>query len=180
MKNVGVFCGSSLGSRPEYAQATQHLAAISAHNGCGVVCGGPAVGLMGALAESCDAEGVPITGVLPRFLTALEPASKHLTELVLVDTMHQRKERMLELVEAVFVLPGGFGTLDEAFELLTWRQLGLHEKPVIFINISDYWKPLVRAVSSMRDHGMVVLEGRDHFQVVDSVQEAFDRVAGRL
>ena len=143
MKRVLVFCGSSPGSRPEYAESAAALGRLLAERRIELVYGGASVGLMGALADSTLAAGGTVIGVIPTRLVELEVAHAGLTKLHVVETMHQRKALMAELSEAVIALPGGTGTLDELFELFTWKQLGLHRKPIGLLDVVDYWKPLL-------------------------------------
>ncbi|HEY4829309.1 MAG TPA: TIGR00730 family Rossman fold protein [Solirubrobacteraceae bacterium] len=143
MKRVLVFCGSSPGSRPEYAESAAALGRLLAERRIELVYGGASVGLMGALADSTLAAGGTVIGVIPTRLVELEVAHAGLTKLHVVETMHQRKALMAELSDAVIALPGGTGTLDELFELFTWKQLGLHRKPIGLLDVVDYWKPLL-------------------------------------
>lgn len=138
-----VFCGSSPGRRPEYAQRAGELGRLLADRGLEVVYGGASVGLMGALADGALAAGGAVTGVIPRRLLESEVAHAGLTNLHVTETMHERKALMSELADAVIALPGGTGTLDELFELFTWSQLGLHRMPIGLLQIADYWQPLL-------------------------------------
>ena len=150
MKRVCVFCGSNAGIRPEYGIAAQELAAVLARRGLGLVYGGGNVGLMGVLADSMLQAGGEVIGVIPQSLVAKEVAHRGVTELRIVDTMHQRKALMNELSDAFIALPGGFGTLDEFFEILTWSQLGIHAKPSGLLNVSGYYDSLL----AMLDHAV--------------------------
>ncbi|HZY83935.1 MAG TPA: TIGR00730 family Rossman fold protein, partial [Gemmataceae bacterium] len=134
MKRVCVFCGSSSGTRPEYAAAARRFGAALAGRGLGLVYGGGHVGLMGALADAVLAAGGEVVGVIPQALVDRELAHGGLTELLVVNTMHERKALMADRADAFAALPGGFGTADELFEILTWAQLGLHAKPVGLLN----------------------------------------------
>jgi uncharacterized protein (TIGR00730 family) len=150
MKRVCVFCGSNAGIRPEYGIAAQGLAAVLARRGLGLVYGGGNVGLMGVLADSMLQAGGNVIGVIPQSLVAKEVAHHGVTELRIVDTMHQRKALMNDLSDAFIALPGGFGTLDEFFEILTWSQLGIHDKPSGLLNVSGYYGSLL----AMLDHAV--------------------------
>jgi uncharacterized protein (TIGR00730 family) len=143
MERVLVFCGSSPGRRAEYAAGATELGQLLAERGLGVVYGGASVGLMSAVADGALRAGGEVIGVIPKRLTELEIAHSGLSELHVVETMHQRKALMAELSDAVMALPGGTGTLDELFELFTWSQLGLHRKPMGLLDIAGYWQPLV-------------------------------------
>jgi uncharacterized protein (TIGR00730 family) len=139
---ICVFCGSSAGRSPAYAAAARDLGAHLARRGIGLVYGGGNVGLMGIVADAVVAEGGETVGVIPRSLVDRELAHAHLTELVVVDTMHERKQRMHDLSDAFIAMPGGFGTLDELFEALTWAQLGMHAKPIGLLDVDGFWQPL--------------------------------------
>jgi uncharacterized protein (TIGR00730 family) len=143
MKRVLVFCGSNPGVRPEYVAQAEELGRLLAARELELVYGGASVGLMGALADSVLAAGGIAIGVIPTRLVEYEVAHAGLTELHIVETMHQRKAMMEELSDAVIALPGGTGTLDELFELFTWKQLGLHGKPIGLLEVVDYWQPLL-------------------------------------
>jgi len=138
-----VFCGSSPGRLPEYATAAGELGRLLANRDIEIVYGGASVGLMGALADAALAAGGTVIGVIPTRLVEREIAHAGLTKLHVVDTMHERKALMSELSDAVIALPGGTGTLDELFELFTWKQLGLHRKPMGLLDVAGYWQPLV-------------------------------------
>jgi uncharacterized protein (TIGR00730 family) len=143
VKRLLVFCGSSPGVRPEYVERAEELGRLLAKRGIELVYGGASVGLMGALADSTLAAGGTVIGVIPTRLVELEVAHAGLTKLHVVETMHERKALMAELSDAVIALPGGTGTLDELFELVTWKQLGLHRKPIGLLDVADYWQPLL-------------------------------------
>ena len=143
VRRLCVYCGSSVGADPRYREAAAALGAGLAAAGIELVYGGGRNGLMGAVADAVLAGGGTAIGVIPRHLQDREVAHLGLNELVIVDTMHQRKQAMAERSDAFAVLPGGVGTLDETIEMLSWRQLGLHEKPVYIVDIAGYWSPLV-------------------------------------
>ena len=141
-RSLGVFCGSSSRVDEAYRTAAAHLGASLAKRGVTLVYGGGKIGLMGILADAVLAAGGRVIGVIPAFLRDLEVAHEGLTELRIVSSMHERKREMFELADAFAVLPGGFGTLDETIEVVTWRQLGLHDKPVVLIDVNGFWQPL--------------------------------------
>jgi uncharacterized protein (TIGR00730 family) len=143
VKRVLVFCGSSPGARPEYAEAAANLGRLLAERRLELVYGGASVGLMGAIADATLAAGGTAIGVLPNRLVEAEIAHAGLTKLHIVETMHERKALMSELSDAVIALPGGTGTLDELFELFTWSQLGLVRMPLGVLNVAGYWDPLL-------------------------------------
>jgi uncharacterized protein (TIGR00730 family) len=140
---LAVFCGSKPGSRPDYAAAAQAVARHAAQKGIGLVFGGGRVGLMGVLADAGLAAGAEVIGVIPRGLVEEELAHTGLTLLEVVETMHQRKYRMSDLADAFLALPGGYGTMDELFEIITWAQLRLHDKPIGLLNVAGYFDPVL-------------------------------------
>ena len=147
---ICLFCGSSAGRRPEYAQAAEKLGRALAERRCGLVYGGANVGLMGIAADACLAAGGSVTGVMPRLLVEKEVAHTRLSQLHVVESMHERKALMAEMADAFVALPGGFGTFDELCEILAWAQLGLHSKPVGLLNVMGYFDPLL----AMFDHAV--------------------------
>jgi uncharacterized protein (TIGR00730 family) len=155
MRRVCVFCGSRPGARPEYAAAARALGGAIAAGGGGLVYGGASVGVMREIADAVLAAGGEVIGVIPRALVDREVAHEGLTELRVVPTMHVRKATMAELADGFVALPGGFGTLDELFEILTWAQLGMHRKPVGLLNVAGFWDPLLALVEHMVEEGFV-------------------------
>src|SRR5947209_7912016 len=143
-----VYCGSSLGADPEFEKAARELGSALAQAGIELVYGGGRIGLMGAIADAVLAGGGRVTGIIPKSLRNVELAHAGLTELLTVGSMHERKRLMAERSDAFAILPGGIGTLDEAFEIVTWRQLHLHEKPIYLVDVSGYWQPL----TALLDH----------------------------
>lgn len=158
MARICIFCGSSSGNDPAYRQAAEQLGAAIGHAGHGVVYGGGRVGLMGAMADAATAAGAAVTGVITEQLVDREAAHRGISELEIVATMHARKARMAELADGVVVLPGGFGTLDEMFEILTWNQLGLVTLPVVYLDIDGYFEALASFVSGLVASGFVSAE----------------------
>lgn len=150
LKRICVFCGSNTGARPAYALAARELASLMARQRTGLVYGGGNVGLMGILADAMLEAGGEVIGVIPASLVAREVAHSGLTQLRVVQTMHERKALMNELSDAFIAMPGGFGTLDEFFEILTWSQLGIHGKPSGLLNVAGYYDDLL----VMLDHAM--------------------------
>ena len=155
MAAICVFCGSSSGSDPVFREAAGSLGTAIAANGHELVYGGGHVGLMGVVADAALAAGGSVIGVMTEQLVAAEVAHLGLTDLQITPTMHARKARMAELSDGVIVLPGGFGTLDEAFEMITWNQLGLVAVPVVFLDVADYFAPLFDFVDSTVATGFV-------------------------
>ena len=160
IKSVAVFCGSSPGVDPVYEAEAKALGRVLALKGIRLVFGGAKVGLMGAIADAALEAGGEVIGVLPYFLSGREIAHTGLSELILVDSMHERKLRMAELSDASISLPGGFGTMEEFFEVLTWAQLGLHTKPVGLLNVQGFYKPLYALFDQMIQEGFLKPENR--------------------
>jgi len=161
LKRICVFAGSRDGADPAYTEAAARLAEAIVAAGLGVVYGGGRVGLMGAVADAALAEGGEVIGVIPAALQRREIAHRGLTELHVVESMHERKAMMAQLCDAFVALPGGFGTLDELVEAVTWSQLGIHSKPVALLDVAGYWQPLRRLVGHAVDKGFVAPAGRD-------------------
>ncbi len=155
MRRVCVFCGASSGRLPAYADVARAFGAAAAGRGVGVVYGGGGVGLMGAVADGALSAGGEVVGVIPRSLVDRELAHAGLTELHVVDSLHERKALMAELADGFAALPGGFGTLDELLEQLTWSQLGLHAKPVGLLDVEGYWAPLIALARHATEAGFV-------------------------
>lgn len=155
MKRVTVFCGSSPGLSDNYKSQATLLGQTLAKRNIELIYGGANVGLMGAVADGALSEGGKVIGVLPQFLKSKEIAHENLTDLILVDSMHERKLKMSELCDGVIALPGGYGTLEELFEMLTWAQLGLHQKPIAILNIDGYYDALLNLVQTMVDEGFL-------------------------
>ena len=176
MRRVLVFCGSSPGRVPEYVESARALGAELAARGLGLVYGGAQVGVMGAVADAVLAAGGEVIGVIPRMLVDREVAHKGLSDLRVVETMHERKALMESLADGVVALPGGFGTLEELFEIVTWAQLGIHAKPVGLINIAGYWDQLLAFIDHMSAERFLHTQQRDALLVADSPAELLDRM----
>ena len=149
MKTLCVYCGSNAGNNPVYAEQARVLGRTMAEQGLALVYGGGNVGLMGIVADAVLEHGGEVIGVIPQQLVDWEVAHRGVTRLEVVDSMHTRKQRMFELSDGFIALPGGFGTLDEMFEMLTWRQLGLGKKPCAFLDVQGFWQPLMTMLDSM-------------------------------
>lgn len=155
MNRVCVLAGSKFGTRPEYRTAAEQLGRVLVHRGIELVYGGARVGLMGVVADAVLAGGGRVTGVIPEALVAREIAHTGLDDLRIVDTMHERKATMADLSDGFVALPGGWGTFDELFEVLTWAQLGLHGKPIGVLNVEGYFDPLLSLVTHSINEGFV-------------------------
>lgn len=155
MKRITVFCGASSGFDPIYSSQALLVGATLAVRKIELVYGAGKIGIMGAVAQGVLDAGGQAIGVIPRFLCSKEIAHDSLTELILVDTMHERKAKMHELSDGIIALPGGFGTLEELFEMLTWAQLGLHKKPIGLLNTDGYYDALITLIQTMVDRGFL-------------------------
>ena len=158
---VAVYCGANSGESPRFVQVARELGECLARNGIGIVYGGASRGLMGALADAAIAAGGEVIGVLPRSLGHREIAHQHISELHVVDTMHERKARILDLSDAIAVLPGGIGTLDEFFEAFTWAQIGIHTKPIALLDVDGFYRPLIAHLRNCVAAGFLAQERLD-------------------
>ena len=177
LKRICVFCGSHFGKDPAYSAAAVELGGRLAERGLGLVYGGGAVGLMGVLADAVMAAGGEVIGVIPRSLRDREVAHHGLTELQVVDSMHQRKQLMYAQADAVVALPGGIGTLDELFESLTWNQLGIHLKPAGLLNVGGYFDPLIAMLDRTFEQGFLGRRYADFLLLDSSVAGLLDALA---
>jgi uncharacterized protein (TIGR00730 family) len=171
VSSLCVFCGSSLPADRSIIEAADRLGRLTAGAGRRLVYGGGGIGLMGTVARAAVAAGGAVTGVIPAFLLAFEVGLTEGATLEVVDSMHARKTRMFELSDAFVALPGGLGTLDEVIEIITWRQLGLHDKPIVLIDHAGYWQPLLDLVDHVIAKGFAKADSRHLFSVVSSVDE---------
>lgn len=177
VKRLCVYCGSSARVDETYRAAATRFGALMARAGIELVYGGGRVGLMGLVANAALADGGRVTGIIPGHLHDLEVGHSGVSELIVVDNMHERKKLMFDLSDAFTVLPGGLGTLDETFEIITWRQLKLHEKPVIIVNIRGYWAPLKGLLDHAVDTGFAPPRAHGFYQFVDSVEDVLAALA---
>jgi hypothetical protein len=177
LRQVCVFCGSSPGARSEYADAARALGAELAHRDIRLVYGGGRVGLMGMVADAVLAAGGAVTGVIPRNLAEREVAHERLTELVVVDTLFERKDRMLRDADAFVALPGGVGTLDELFEVLTWSQLGVLPKACGLLDVAGFWRGLETFLDSLVTQRFLRAEHRELLLRDDAPGPLLDRLA---
>lgn len=171
MQRICVFCGSSMGSRPEYKSAAENLGRVLADNDIGLVYGGANVGLMKVIADTMLANGAEVIGVMPHHLVNREVAHAKLSEMIIVDTMAERKEQMVTLSDGFIALPGGFGTLDELSEILTYNQLRISDKPLGILNVSGYFDDLLKFYNHAVQEGFVREEHRNNMMVSENIQE---------
>ncbi|MEX0274689.1 MAG: TIGR00730 family Rossman fold protein [Flavobacteriaceae bacterium] len=165
MQSIVVFCGSSTGHGDTYIGAARQLGRVLAQRGIKLVYGGGKVGLMGALAQSCLDAGGEVLGIIPDFLMQKEIAHKNLSHLLVTGSMHERKLKMFEHADAIMALPGGYGTLEELLEMMTWAQLGLHQKPIGVLNIAGFYNELIKMFDVMVAKGFLRPENRELLQV---------------
>lgn len=168
---IAIYCGSGIGKNSIYAQQATELGKVLAQNGHGVVYGGSHMGLMGKVADAVLTEGGEVIGVMPTHLQQREIAHASLTEIYFVESMHIRKEKMVALSDAFIALPGGGGTMDEYFEVFTWAQIGLHEKPVILFNINGFYDALIQHFDKMLEEGFIRAEHKPLIRVATNVDE---------
>jgi len=180
LRRVAVYCGSTFGDDPAFLKEARDLGAAIAVAGFGLVYGGARVGLMGAVADAVLAGAAEVIGVLPGVLRDREIAHEGLTTLEFVPTMHERKARMVELADAFLVLPGGYGTLEEMLEAVTWAQLKIHAKPVILINTAGYWDGLLQFLDTAVAAGFLKPENRKLLRVAANAVEAVGMVVDWL
>ncbi|MBI0535925.1 TIGR00730 family Rossman fold protein [Roseomonas sp. KE2513] len=177
MKRVCVFCGANPGNNPAHAEAARALGLAIADRGLGLVYGGGKVGLMGIVADAALEGGAEVDGVIPEHLMQRELGHGSVTRLHVVASMHERKAMMAALSDGFVVLPGGFGTLEEAFEVLTWSQLGLHRKGTVFLDVQGYWSRLNGMLDAMAEEGFVKPEHRAIALTAAEPAEALDLLA---
>ncbi|TVR99769.1 MAG: TIGR00730 family Rossman fold protein [Rhodospirillales bacterium] len=166
-------CGSREGADSLYREATIRLGVLMAARGMQLVYGGGAVGLMGVLADAVIAAGGRVVGVIPDFLMQKEVGHRRLSDLLITGSMQDRKTRMFEMSDGFIILPGGLGTLDEAFEIITWKQLGLHDAPIVVLNVGSYWDPLIALIGGVIQGGFANRSAADLVTVVDSPDAVF-------
>lgn len=176
MKAVTVFCGSSFGNLEVFRNEAYLLGLKLAEREIKLIYGGAKVGLMGAVADGALENKGKVIGVLPDFLKGKEIAHEHLSELITVETMHERKSKMNELCDGVITIPGGFGTLEEFFEMLTWAQLGLHKKPIAILNISGFFNDLILFIQTMVDRGFLKETNQQMLLVSDNIDDLLDKM----
>jgi hypothetical protein len=174
IKSLCVYCGSARGTSPRYVAAARELGEALAERRIRLVYGGARIGMMGEAADAVMKNGGEVIGVIPEHLQSSEVGHSGITELKVVESMHVRKKLMFDLSDAFAVLPGGFGTLDELFEIITWRMLSLHSKPIVILNIDGYWDPFQTLVDHLIGAGFAREATRQHFSVVNSIGRLFD------
>ena len=174
IKSICVYCGSARGRSQRYVAAAKELGEAMAERQIRLVYGGARIGMMGEVADAVMKNGGEVIGVIPEHLQTTEVGHSGITELKVVESMHVRKKLMFDLSDGFAVLPGGYGTLDELFEIVTWRMLKLHDKPVVVLNIDGYWDPFQELIDHLIDQGFARPDSRQYFSVVNSVGRMFD------
>ena len=168
LQTVCVYCGASTRVSAAYLEAATQVGTFLGQNGLNVVYGGGRMGLMGAVADAALQAGGKVIGIIPQHLQEREERHDDLTELHIVNSMHERKQLMVMKSDAFVILPGGYGTLDEAFEILTWKQLGLHNKPILFVNIKGFWSPLKDFKAKLLEENFIKEGDLDLFHFVET------------
>lgn len=171
MKGITVFCGASIGKKKVFEEVAFQLGQALALQHINLIYGGANIGLMGAVANGALSENGNVIGVIPHFLAKKEISHQELTELKLVDTMHERKTIMSDLADGFIALPGGIGTMEELFEILTWAQLGLHKKPIGILNVNGFYTALISLVQQMVENGFLKEIDQNRLVIRDSIPE---------
>ncbi|MHC4839757.1 MAG: LOG family protein [Planctomycetota bacterium] len=177
IKAICVYCGSAAGNNPEFENIALELGTAFANRNIRLVFGGGQVGLMGACADACLEAGGEVEGVIPKALMELELAHSGVQKMHVVESMHDRKALMMQLSDAFIAMPGGIGTLDELFEIWTWRQLGMHDKPIGVLNVDGYWQPLRQLIDSVRENGLMPDGTRELVCWSDNITELLEQLA---
>jgi len=176
MKNINslcVFCGSRFGNDPAYEQTARELGAVMADKGIRLIYGGGGIGLMGVVANAVMENGGEVIGIIPKFLDEMELGKLDATELIITDNMHERKSQMFELSDGFISMPGGLGTLDETFEIMTWKQLKIHSKPIIILDVAGYWSELSALINALVFKGFADKQIKGMYQTVSNTAEVF-------
>lgn len=179
MQRLAVYCGSSMGNDPVFAEVANKLGERMTERGIDLVYGGGKLGLMGVIADTVLANGGKVFGVIPEILRHHEVAHPDLTELHIVDGMHERKAKMTELTDAFVAIPGGIGTLDELFEAWTWNALGYHAKPFGLLNVNGYWDNLTAFLDNVAGHGFMSEARRQQLLISDNMDDILDQLAAK-
>ena len=176
MRKICVYCGSGPGTDPAFIESARAFGAILAKNGVGLVFGGGAVGMMGAIAKSVLDHGGTVTGIIPEFLVAREHAMRGTDNLIVTRDMHERKRKMFEMADAFVAMPGGIGTLEEVVEQITWVQLGRHRKPILLANIKNFWEPLCALIDHMKSLEFIREDLSFELLVADRVEDILPKL----
>lgn len=177
MQSLCVFCGAAAGSRPLYVEAAAELGRLLGERRIRLIYGGGRVGMMGAVADAALAAGAEVVGVIPGALVDRELAHHGVTDLIVVESMHERKAKMAELSDAFVALPGGYGTLEELFEVITWAQLGFHAKPCGLLNVAGFFDPLLAMIAQAEDQAFLSAANRDLLHTASDPEEIVSRLS---
>jgi uncharacterized protein (TIGR00730 family) len=178
--SICVYCGSASNVAQAYKDAATELGRVAGKNGIDVVYGGGRSGLMGLVADAALEAGGRVIGVLPEAIVKMEVAHGALTETIIVDTIHRRKQTMADRAEAFVILPGGLGTMDEGVEMLAWRQLDFHDRPIVILNIGGYWDPLLEMFERASAEKFIYARGKPLFKAVSRVEDVLGAIAQQL
>lgn len=180
LSSLCVYCGSSTGTDPHFMEAGDAFGRLMAKSNVELIYGGGGVGVMGAVARAVLAEGGRVTGIIPKFLTEIEVEFKEVSELIVTESMHARKQLMFERSQAFVALPGGIGTVEETIEMLTWAQLGRHSNPIIIANLNGFWDPMIELLDHIIKAGFARSSIRRIYSVVDKVEDIIPRIEASL
>ena len=180
LTSLCVYCGSSTGTEPVFMEAAERFGRILAERGVELVYGGGGIGLMGAVARAVLAGGGKVTGIIPKFLTEVEVEFNEVSELIVTESMHARKQLMFERSQAFVALPGGIGTVEETIEMLTWAQLGRHSRPIVIANIDGFWDPLNELLDHIIKAGFARSDIRRIYSMVDRVEDILPRIEASI
>lgn len=176
IQSLAVFCGSKNGTNPVFSQHAAELGQLLAKKNIRLVYGGGSAGLMGIIADSVMNEGGSVTGIIPKILLEWEVQHRGITELIISDDMHERKRKIYSIADAALILPGGFGTLDELFEIVTWNQLTIHDKQIYILNSGGFYDHLIRHIEEMKKEGFLYEDAIKRIHVIDTPAEFFSRI----
>jgi uncharacterized protein (TIGR00730 family) len=176
LTSIAIFCGSGNGNNPIYTETAFELGRILANDRVSIIYGGSKLGVMGAVAEGSLQNGGHVIGVIPYFLRTKEVAHEQLSEMIVVDTMHERKMKMHELSDGIIALPGGWGTMEELFEMMTWGQLGLHPKPIGILNVNGFYDSLVSLMDKMTEEAFLLPVYRNMLLIEENIESLLERM----
>ena len=176
LQSICVFCGSKVGVKPAFEREARRLGELIALRGMRLVYGGGRIGLMGVIADAVVDRGGDVVGIIPEFLMRLEVGNEKVGELIVTDSMHSRKAKMFEMSDAVVILPGGIGTMDEAIEIMTWKQLQQHRKPIIIVNVDGYWDSFITLIDSVVIGGFAHPKIKDLISIVKTADEVLEAI----
>ena len=175
-RSICVFCGSKVGVKPAFEREARRLGDLIALRGMRLVYGGGRIGLMGVIADAVIDRGGDVVGIIPEFLMRLEVGNEKVGELIVTDSMHSRKAKMFEMSDAVVILPGGIGTMDEAIEIMTWKQLQQHRKPIVIVNVDGYWDSFITLIDSVVIGGFAHPKIKDLISIVKTADEVLEAI----